>query len=686
MFKAEIGSVSSAACQVQGVWVPPDLRGRGLSAPGMAAVVEIARREIAPVVSLYVNDFNAAARATYRRVGFADCRHVHVGPLLMLERFRSSETTTFFRVLHRASPGLATLWWVLLLLRGTLPALLAVATGVLVGAVRDGAAWPARWPSSASSSCSAGPRRRCTRRSAPTSAAAAAVAQRPADGRRATRRRAWGTSRAPSWPNDLTHGPRLRPRHHRAAAVHRDGLHRQRAGRAGRRACCRRRCCSRFAWWAPLVLLGVWGCDPLAAARERGLEGPQHRRGALGAAPRRRTRTGWRSTRPRRRSCGCSASSDWVVDRFAARRRRLYELQWQATRLRERSVAGCLARRPRRQRRSCSGRSPTRSPTAASSSARDHVFLQAAFGTSAIAFGGLSWALDGAAAPVAAVLRLRGRHGRRPARCADGDRGRPTAAAARDPLPRRDVRLPGERTAGARRLRPDDPGRHLAGHRRPERRRQDDAGQAALPPLRPAGRARSRSTASTCASSTSTAWRAAGHRGVPGLRPLRAAAARQRRARRRDRRGGRGRARPRQGADLAARRSTRSSPAGYEGGTDLSGGQWQRIALARALCAVRRGAGVVLLDEPTAQLDVRGEAEIFERVLAATRHCTTILISHRFSTVRRADRICVVEHGRVVELGTPRRADGARRPLPDDVRPPGVPVRRGRRARGGGGL
>ena len=91
---------------------------------------------------------------------------------------------------------------------------------------------------------------------------------------------------------------------------------------------------------------------------------------------------------------------------------------------------------------------------------------------------------------------------------------------------------------------------------------------------------------------------------------------------------------------------------GYPGGTDLSGGQWQRVALARALCAVRQGAGVVLLDEPTAQLDVRGEAEIFDRILAATRHTTTILISHRFSTVRHADRICVLEHGKVVELGT----------------------------------
>src|SRR5205823_3185101 len=91
---------------------------------------------------------------------------------------------------------------------------------------------------------------------------------------------------------------------------------------------------------------------------------------------------------------------------------------------------------------------------------------------------------------------------------------------------------------------------------------------------------------------------------------------------------------------------------GYPGGAELSGGQWQRIALARALCAVRLGAGLVLLDEPTAQLDVRGEAEIFDRILAATRHTTTILISHRFSTVRHADRICVLEHGKVVELGT----------------------------------
>ena len=90
----------------------------------------------------------------------------------------------------------------------------------------------------------------------------------------------------------------------------------------------------------------------------------------------------------------------------------------------------------------------------------------------------------------------------------------------------------------------------------------------------------------------------------------------------------------------------------YADGIDLSGGEWQRVALARAVHAVRSGAGVVLLDEPTAQLDVRGEAQIFQRLLEATRGVTTILVSHRFSTVRHVDRICVVEDGRVVELGS----------------------------------
>jgi predicted GNAT family acetyltransferase len=72
LFKAEIGAVSRAACQIQGVWVAPAYRGRGIGTAGTAAVVEYARTSIAPVVSLYVNDFNQSARAAYRRVGFRE--------------------------------------------------------------------------------------------------------------------------------------------------------------------------------------------------------------------------------------------------------------------------------------------------------------------------------------------------------------------------------------------------------------------------------------------------------------------------------------------------------------------------------------------------------------------------------------------------------------------------------------
>lgn len=72
VFKAEIGAVTADACQVQGVWVPPELRGRGQASRGMAAVVTFARTSLAPVVSLYVNDFNLPARAAYRRVGFTE--------------------------------------------------------------------------------------------------------------------------------------------------------------------------------------------------------------------------------------------------------------------------------------------------------------------------------------------------------------------------------------------------------------------------------------------------------------------------------------------------------------------------------------------------------------------------------------------------------------------------------------
>lgn len=96
----------------------------------------------------------------------------------------------------------------------------------------------------------------------------------------------------------------------------------------------------------------------------------------------------------------------------------------------------------------------------------------------------------------------------------------------------------------------------------------------------------------------------------------------------------------------------------YPNGVDLSGGQWQRVALARALYARECGARVLILDEPTASLDVRGEAEIYNHFVdltTASDHdvpLTTLLISHRFSTVRQADRIIVLADGRVSEDGS----------------------------------
>jgi ATP-binding cassette, subfamily B, bacterial len=88
------------------------------------------------------------------------------------------------------------------------------------------------------------------------------------------------------------------------------------------------------------------------------------------------------------------------------------------------------------------------------------------------------------------------------------------------------------------------------------------------------------------------------------------------------------------------------------GGAELSGGQWQRVALARALFAVRHGAPIVVLDEPTASLDPRVEAGFLAEFARLARGATTLLISHRFSTVRHADLVVVLEHGRVGEQGS----------------------------------
>jgi hypothetical protein len=87
----------------------------------------------------------------------------------------------------------------------------------------------------------------------------------------------------------------------------------------------------------------------------------------------------------------------------------------------------------------------------------------------------------------------------------------------------------------------------------------------------------------------------------------------------------------------------------FVGGRDLSKGQWQRVALARAFF---RDAPVIVLDEPTAALDARAEHDLFERVRDLFRGRAVLLISHRFSSVRSADRIYVLQAGRVVEHGT----------------------------------
>jgi len=86
----------------------------------------------------------------------------------------------------------------------------------------------------------------------------------------------------------------------------------------------------------------------------------------------------------------------------------------------------------------------------------------------------------------------------------------------------------------------------------------------------------------------------------------------------------------------------------FEGGTDLSGGEWQKVALARAYL---RHAQVLILDEPTAALDARSEHEVFERFAELTAGKMALLISHRFSTVKMADRIVVLEKGRIAEEG-----------------------------------
>jgi ABC-type multidrug transport system fused ATPase/permease subunit len=402
-----------------------------------------------------------------------------------------------------------------------------------------------------------------------------------------------------------------------------------------------------YTWWAPLVLGGAWlGTHWLL--RESAVWRDRNTVEVRGAQ--RQADYAYRLAvdAPAAKELRLFGLAGWTVDRFSSGRRRLLDLQWQATRLRERPVVWSLLL-------VLSANVVVFSMMAEDAAAgrlalaRVVTFATAALSASTIAFGGLSWALDGAAAPVDAVLRLQ------PAMGSAGALVQGKRAASGMPV--REIRFRNVRFAYPTASEPVLDGFDLtipAGSSLAIVGK-NGAGKTTLAKLLcrlydPQGGS-IEVDGVDLRDLDLEAWRARltavfqdftrfelplrdnvdPHSGAPD-EVIQAALAEA------------------GAAQLASLNTVLSR--GYEGGTDLSGGQWQRIALARALCAVKLGAGLVLLDEPTAQLDVRGEAEIFERILAATRHATTILISHRFSTVRHANRICVLEHGRVVELGT----------------------------------
>ncbi len=562
----------------------------------------------------------------------------------MLQSLTERKEWKFFGVLPKAAPGLATAWWTALVLRGILPAGFAIAMGVLVGAVQRGNSptGPLAFagtifvllqvlsPIHQAVSSNLGDR------------TAAWLYDRLTEA--CVRPPGMGHLEDPALTSDLTvardfdlgmTGPPL--------AISLDFIANSMAEMIGGVASAV--ILARYAWWAAIVLLGAWMAthwilSDSAIWHDRNTE---EVRGAqrdadyayrLAVDP------------PASKELRLFGLAGWTIERFIAKRTRLHELQYAATRLRERPVIWSVLL--------VSSANILVFWVLASAAAAGRislgevvVYVQCAIGVSMIAFGGFSWALDGAAAPVAAVLRLEA--AMRPAgELRSGDR-------SADKTPERDIRLrdvtfgyPG----GAPVLDHFDltipAGSSLAivG--------QNGAGKTTLAkllcrlydPQSGSIEIDGRDLRDFDLASWRSRVTAVFQDFIRLELPLRDNVA------------------PAGAPDKVIRAALESAGAtnlasldtvlarGYDGGTDLSGGQWQRVALARALAAVKLGAGVVLLDEPTAQLDVRGEAEIFDRLLTATRHCTTILISHRFSTVRHADRICVLEKGRVVELGT----------------------------------
>ncbi len=562
-----------------------------------------------------------------------------------MERLRSRPAWKLFGVLPRADRRLAIAWWLVLVLRGTLPALFVIAMGVLVGAVERGAslAMPLTLmgvffvllqvlaPLHQAIGANLG------------SVTAAWLYDELTTA--CVRPPGMGHLEDPSLTADLTmardfdlgiSGPPLSISMDFIAS----GLVQMISGLVCALVL------AAYAWWTPLLVAGSWLAThwllrESAVWRDRNTDEVR--------AAQRQADYAYRLAvdAPSAKELRLFGLAAWTVDRFTSGRRRLLDLQWKATRLRERPVLWSLLLVLGANlvvfwimaEDTASGRLAL---------SRLVTFASAAIGASSIAFGGLSWALDGAAAPVGAVLRLRG------AMAPAGALIAGTHGASN--MPAREIRFRKVRFAypgtaapvldGFDLTIPAGSSLAIVG--------QNGAGKTTLAKL--LCRLYDPQEGAIEVDGVDIrqldvdAWRARltavfqdfirfelplRDNVAPAGAPEEAIQAALAEA----------------GAAKLASLDTVLSRA-YEGGTDLSGGQWQRIALARAVCAVKGGAGLVLLDEPTAQLDVRGEAEIFERILAATRRATTILISHRFSTVRHADRICVLEHGRVVELGT----------------------------------
>jgi ATP-binding cassette, subfamily B, bacterial len=576
------------------------------------------------------------------------------------ERLRVRQEVQLAAAVRRADPPMAAAWWVMLGARGLLPAAFSVVTGVLVAAVQHRASLAAPLavvgvvfilmqvlgPLHTSLSANLGDRTAAWLYDELTGACAAV----PGIGHLEDPELAKDLQVARDFDRGMTAPPLSTSMDFIAG-----GLVDMVAGLA--QACV----LFGFAWWAPPVLAGAWLAThwllrESAVWKDRNTdEVRQAQRDAdyafrLAVDP------------PAAKEVRIFGLPDWVLERFLTSRRHLHRLQYEATRMRERSVLASLA-----------------IVLAANglvlwmlgSAALDHrlslgalvAYASAVAGASMIAFGGLNWALDGAAAPVAAVARLKAAMSKAGTIT---ERGRgPADGMPSQNIAFRDVTFAYPAAPGRPVLRnfsleiPAGSSLAIVG--------QNGAGKTTLAKL--LCRLYDPQSGAIEADGTDLrdldleSWRqrvtAVFQDFTRFELTLRENVVPRQTADGRDPGALDGAIRDdairvaldEAGAtDLAGLDTPLAK--GYAGGTDLSGGQWQRVALARALASVRLGAGLVLLDEPTAQLDVRGEMEIFERILAATRQCTTILISHRFSTVRHADRIAVVEDGRVVELGS----------------------------------